>query len=119
MVKQPGPSSWLLEQPDVSLPFSRLQGRGLLLAWGCLPSFTPPPLPTAGWGPWAWLRPLWPQCEGRAGDGVGVFKNKPTAGKPTGAGPGWAEGEGAVRGRRREKRPGLGVFWGPAPRWFS
>lgn len=46
------------------------------------------PLPMAGWGPWAWLRPLWPQCEGRAGgDRVGVFKiNRPQ--ETNGAGPG-------------------------------
>lgn len=94
--------------PRGTLGISAPQGWGLLLAWGCLPSFTPPSLPTAGWGPWAWLRPLWPQCEGRAGGTASAFLkiNRPQGNQRSRAGRqrgrGWSGGEGG----------GSGLVWG-------
>lgn len=94
--------------PRGTLGISAPQGWGLLLAWGCLPTFTPPSLPTAGWGPWAWLRPLWPQCEGRAGGTASAFLkiNRPQGNQRSRAGRqrgrGWSGGEGG----------GSGLVWG-------
>lgn len=111
------PSSWppepseLAQPSSPSVPASGLwalcsPGRGLLLAWGCLPSLTPPSAPHGWVGSLGWLRPLWPQCEGWRGDCVGVFKNKLTAGKPTE--PGQAGRGEVVRGEKEEEWPGLG-----------
>lgn len=76
------------------------------MAWGCLPSLTPPSRPMAGWGPWAWLRPLWPQCEGRAGGTASAFLkiNRPQGNQRSRARQ--AEGEGVVRGEKEG-----GVAW--------
>lgn len=110
------PSEWDRCLAPPSLPSGPwgppLQGWGLLLAWGCLPSFTPPSLSPAGWGPWAWLRPLWPQCEGRAGGTASAFLkiNRPQGNQRSRAGPTGRSGQG-------EKEGGVawsGGFLGPS-----